>query len=122
MTLLPEIISEACDGNRASFTLRIPPELAHFPGHFPGRPLLPGVVEVDWAVRLGLRHFMLATERFSALKGLKFNSPILPGTVLQLTLTWSDGKSRLDFIYQVGARACATGQILFAQQQAGEAA
>lgn len=114
MTLLPDILAETGDGNRAEFTLHVPEDLAHFPGHFPGQPLLPGVVQIDWAVRLGQRRFALPAGRFSALKGLKFTSPVLPGTTLTLALNWLPDKSRLDFSFTAGDRACAAGQILFA--------
>jgi len=33
--------------------LRVPPDLEYFAGHFPGIPILPGVVQIDWSVRLG---------------------------------------------------------------------
>ncbi len=110
----PEILEESVVDNRAEFSLLVSPDLAHFPGHFPGQPLLPGVVEIDWAVRLAQRHFTLPSQRFSALKNLKFTSPVLPGTTLKLVLLWSAEKSRLEFTYTAGERACATGHLLFA--------
>ncbi|MGE5386493.1 MAG: hypothetical protein ACM3SV_11480 [Betaproteobacteria bacterium] len=114
MTFLPQILQESVEGNRAEFSLHVPKDLAHFPGHFPGQPLLPGVVEIDWAVRLAQRHFTLPTRHFSALKGLKFTSPVLPGVTLKLVLLWWEEKSRLDFAYSAGERPCAAGQVLFA--------
>lgn len=114
MSFLPEILAESGTGDRAEFSLRVPPDLAHFPGHFPGQPILPGVVQIDWAVRLAKRHFELPAERFSALRGLKFTSPVLPGATLQLSLTWVADKSRLEFSYRAGERPCAAGQIVFA--------
>ena len=113
MILLPEILTESCEGHTANLQLRVPPELAHFPGHFPSNPLLPGVVQIDWAVRLAERHFSLPRQRFSQLKGLKFTSPVLPGTELNAQLTWLEEKSRLEFTFSAGSRACAAGQIIF---------
>lgn len=110
MSFLPEILAESGTGDRAEFSLRVPPDLAHFPG----QPILPGVVQIDWAVRLAKRHFELSAECFSALRGLKFTSPVLPGATLQLSLTWVADKSRLEFSYRAGERPCAAGQIVFA--------
>lgn len=116
MILLPDILAESCAGQTLHLRLRVPPELAHFPGHFPAQPILPGVVEIDWAVRLAERHFKLPRQRFSQLKAVKFTSPVLPGTVLDACLTWLEEKSRLDFAFTAGNRACASGQIVFAAE------
>lgn len=113
MKLLPDILAETREGATARLRLRVPADLTHFAGHFPGCPILPGVVQVDWAVRLAERHFVLPRGRFSHLKSLKFTSPVLPGAALELSLTWSAEKSRLDFSFRSGERACAGGQIVF---------
>ena len=118
MILLPEILSETRTGPTLHLTLRVPPELAHFPGHFPAQPILPGVVEVDWAVRLAERHFKLPRQRFSQMKRLKFTAPILPGAQLEASLTWLEEKSSLDFVYTANGRVCASGQIVFAAETA----
>lgn len=52
-----------------------------FPGHFPGRPILPGVVLVDQAMRLAAQ----AIGPGVAIRGLgnaKFFQPVAPGTSL----------------------------------------
>ncbi|HRE16018.1 MAG TPA: hydroxymyristoyl-ACP dehydratase [Rhodocyclaceae bacterium] len=113
MNLLPDILEEAVDGPRATFRLFLPADFVHFAGHFPGQPILPGVVQLDWAVRLGKRHFALPRERFSQLKGLKFTSPVLPETTLDLSLHWQADRQRLEFAYHAGDRACSSGQIVF---------
>lgn len=57
--------------------------LAHpaFPGHFPGRPILPGVVLIDQAIRLGAG-ILSPGVAISGLGNAKFFQPVLPGTVL----------------------------------------
>jgi len=56
-----------------------------FEGHFPGLPILPGVVQIGWAV-----HFAGVTCGFdggvSALEQVKFKRPIRPGARLTLHL------------------------------------
>ncbi len=52
-----------------------------FPGHFPGRPILPGVVLVDQAMRLAAS----VVKPGVAIRGLgnaKFFQPVAPGTSL----------------------------------------
>lgn len=113
MILLPEILAETQEGQTLRLKLRVTPELTHFCGHFPVQPILPGVVEIDWAVRLAERHFSLPRQRFSQLKNVKFTSPVLPGTVLDCILNWSEEKARLEFSFAADERACSAGQIIF---------
>ena len=113
MTLLPDILAETRDGQTVRIKLRVPLQLVHFSGHFPAQPILPGVIEIDWAVRLAERHFALPRQRFSQLKNVKFTSPVLPGTLLDCILNWSEEKFRLEFSFAAGGRPCSSGQIVF---------
>lgn len=61
-------------------------DLRWFAGHFPGRPLLPGVVQIDWAVSQGER-LGFGADRFTGWTGVKFPTPLLPETVVGLCLT-----------------------------------
>ena len=55
--LLPQVLSSTASGDRATYRIRVPPALEHLRGHFPGFPILPGIVQLDWAVRFGRLHF-----------------------------------------------------------------
>jgi len=87
-----EIVGVEDGGGRASRTIRIeaPTGLACWPGHFPGRPMLPGVVQVDWALR-EIERWRGRRPSFSAIEGLKFRRPVLPGESIVLELrTWGE--------------------------------
>lgn len=112
-TLLPKILSEVVHATGAEFSLRVFPELAHFAGHFPGTPILPGVVQIGWAIQLGERHFIWG-GRFSALEQIKFQALILPDARLTLELTWHKEDHKLGFRYRAGDRQHSSGRIVFA--------
>lgn len=59
--------------------------LSVFDGHFPKTPILPGVAQLDWVLRLGHTCFDLP-KTFVRLEALKFVSPVVPGTKLYVSL------------------------------------
>ena len=80
----------------AAYALAVEPGHPAFRGHFPGRPILPGVVQVDWALRLGAERFG-PLGAFRALEHLKFQAVIQPGEPLRLTLAWDPARRELAF-------------------------
>ena len=64
----------------------LPVDLAadHMAGHYPGYPILPGVVVIDWVLQaLEALHPGL---QLRSLDRARFVRPLLPGDVLELTL------------------------------------
>lgn len=110
MTLLPETLSSLAEGSSATYRLRVSPEIEHFRGHFPGLPLLPGVVQLDWAVRFGRRHFA-GLERSTGIDNFKCQAIIFPGA--ELTLELKRDARGLRFRYFDGERVYSAGLILF---------
>jgi 3-hydroxymyristoyl/3-hydroxydecanoyl-(acyl carrier protein) dehydratase len=90
--------------------LHVPPALAHFPGHFPGLPILPGVVQVDWAVRFAREHLGIAGE-LDRLENVKFLALVRPDARLQLELR--GGAAQVDFVFASTARRYSSGRAHF---------
>lgn len=111
--LLPEVRELQCndDKTQVSLVLRVQSELDYFEGHFPGQPILPGVVQVDWAVRMA-HQYLTVKGSFSALEKVKFQSLVLPEATLTLALTWHDHKQAIAFSYQNVDRQCSSGMIV----------
>jgi acyl-coenzyme A synthetase/AMP-(fatty) acid ligase/3-hydroxymyristoyl/3-hydroxydecanoyl-(acyl carrier protein) dehydratase len=105
-------LTESAGGDTLHYELRVPPTLVHFAGHFPGLPILPGVVQVDWAVRLAAEN-LPAVRAVASIDRLKFMAPVPPGAVLALTLTHDAARRRVQFAYRLDGRECASGVIVY---------
>ncbi len=110
-TLLPEVVSQVQTDGEWALELDVPLDLAHFSGHFPKTPILPGVVQVDWAQSLA-RGLMELPPRFAGMEVLKFQQLARPGDRLQLHLRFDAERGKLYFSYRNGEAACSSGRIL----------
>jgi hypothetical protein len=97
---------------QAVAALDISADLRVFDGHFPGTPVLPGVAQLDWAIRLGTEAFAIEL-RFLRAEQLKFQQPVLPPLALRLHLEWQPGAGRLAFRYVSDAGTHASGRLVF---------
>jgi len=110
--VLPQIdsIERTPDGVRLRFV--VSPASRYFDGHFPGCALLPGVVQIGWAVEFARLEIPL-TGRFRALAAVKFTRVITPGSAVSLHLSGSADRRELTFEYRSGDSACSGGRVLF---------
>jgi len=107
-----ELLAEWDQAEGIAFEMRVPHTLVHFAGHFPGLPILPGVVQVDWAMRLA-HDWIPDVREFASVEQLKFMAPVPPGAVLKLALTHDAPRRRVAFAWRLGERDCASGVIVY---------
>lgn len=108
--LMPTPDWQARDHQQATATLLATAELAAFEGHFPQVSVLPGVVLVDWAVRLGREAFGVAGH-MQCMEALKFQQLVRPGTLLTAELDWRPGQLGFRFTSARGVHA--SGRLRF---------
>ena len=112
MLLLPEIDAlERAEGH-LNLRLLIPESICYFEGHFPGCPVLPGIVQVGWAIEFARRHIPFS-GRFRSLAAVKFMRVIQPNTDVALRLAADANLLELSFEYRLSGEPCSSGRVLF---------
>nr|WP_240324396.1 AMP-binding protein [Trinickia diaoshuihuensis] len=107
-----EVLAQYAHEGVLHYELRVPETLVHFAGHFPGLPILPGVVQIDWAVHLGAEHWP-EVRSMRAVERLKFMAPVPPGAILHLTLAHDEARRKMRFAFRLGQRDSASGVIAY---------
>ena len=88
--MLPPLTSETLAADGLRWTFIVPPDLPFFEGHFPGHPILPGVVALAWMLQAAER--LLARPLGAVeLLNVKFQVVIPPGAELTLTVDVKTG-------------------------------
>jgi 3-hydroxymyristoyl/3-hydroxydecanoyl-(acyl carrier protein) dehydratase len=100
------------NGGRALLELVAPRDLLYFDGHFTGRPILAGVVQIDWVMALGRRYFDLPPS-FRGIHALKFLRVIRPELPVRVELIHEPPKRTLSFKITSHTGTHASGRILF---------
>lgn len=113
MAQLPGILAESGTPTSRRYRLQVPLDADGFAGHFPGLPLLPGVVQIEWSLRLAQPHFKLSGP-FSHISALKFMRVIRPGATISLDLRYDSDRRELAFGYfDADGAASSSGRIGF---------
>jgi 3-hydroxymyristoyl/3-hydroxydecanoyl-(acyl carrier protein) dehydratase len=107
----PEVLEQVETDGEWSLQLSVPPDLAYFSGHFPKAPVLPGVVQVEWALNLG-RQLLNPPGKFAGMEVLKFQQLVRPGDEVQLHLRFDPERGKLYFAYRNDTATCSSGRIL----------
>jgi acyl-CoA synthetase (AMP-forming)/AMP-acid ligase II/3-hydroxymyristoyl/3-hydroxydecanoyl-(acyl carrier protein) dehydratase len=110
---LPQVVADSSDGLARTVDLRIDEQLRWFRGHFPSVPVLPGVVQLDWAAHFGAPLTKHA-GRFERLQRVKFNHAMLPGVDVRLALRYDAEKRSLSFTFSNAERTFSAGRFVYA--------
>lgn len=98
---MPQVLSvqRQADPGRIRFTLGIPASLNVFAGHFDGAPIVPGVVQIHWALKLASQYLReISPQDIAHMEAVKFQHVMVPGNELALELELST--SKLLFVFQ----------------------
>lgn len=92
-----DIRGDAAAG-KVTLTLAVAAGLDVFNGHFDGAPVVPGVVQINWALKLANQHLReLSPLAISHMEAVKFQQVMLPGSELQLDLALNANKLQFEF-------------------------
>ena len=90
----------------------VPADLLFFNGHFKGHPVLPGVVQIDWAIAFA-EELLGVQNTFSEMRQLKFQNLILPDAAIKLSLSFDEEKNILVFRYFINDNTLSSGRIVY---------
>ena len=115
-------VDEVVPGERAVARYRVSGDEVFLPGHFPGNPIFPGVLQLEALAQVGALA-VLADERFTGklplfggVETVRFRRRVVPGDELVLDVAlervstrggWGTGRATVD-----GELAC-EGRLLF---------
>jgi acyl-CoA synthetase (AMP-forming)/AMP-acid ligase II/3-hydroxymyristoyl/3-hydroxydecanoyl-(acyl carrier protein) dehydratase len=100
------------DAQRVVLELTAPSNLFYFDGHFPGVPILAGVVQIHWVIAYGQQCFDLPPV-FLGIHALKFQRIITPEKPFTLELVHEPAKSCLSFKITSRVGMHTSGRVMF---------
>ncbi len=98
---------------RAVVEFHVDGDLEPLEGHFPQVPITPGVAQIDWVIGWSCEAFGLPA-RISRLEAIKFQSLVVPGQTLVVTLDFNAEKRAVSFAVTRDGAQCSSGRVVFA--------
>lgn len=112
MNGLPNVIARRADAEQMELQLDVAADCPWFVGHFPGQPILPGVVQIGWAAHFAGELIEHDTPP-AVLDRVKFKRPIGPGARLTLHLKRTGDKISYEYLLtEAGDAVSASSGVL----------
>lgn len=121
--LLVDKITEFEEGKRIKGIKNVTANEPQFTGHFPGNPIMPGVLITEALAQVGAVMLLSMPENkgklgvFTGINGFKFRRQVVPGDTLVLEaelLTYRHGMGKAQVKATVDGQMAAGGEISFA--------
>jgi len=106
----PIVLEHRVRAGSAEIALVVPRDLHFFRGHFPGAPVVPGVVQIKWAISLAQRYLGIGHD-FAAMEKVKFQRAMTPESRVTLTLEYIAAAQTLRFSFASRDGRCSSGQL-----------
>ncbi len=97
--------------NLLIFIGKVPLDLVYLKDHFDKFPLVPGVIELQWAVDK-IKQFFDRKVEIKSINKLKFQKFLCPNDIFELTIKWEENKNRFIFALKTENEVCGSGIIL----------
>ena len=121
--LLVDRITDCTPGESAKGIKCVSANEMQFMGHFPGNPIMPGVLILEALAQVGAVAALSLPENkgkivlFGGIKNARFKQRVIPGDVLELETTMVQRKGPVgiaDAVAKVNGKVAASAQLTFA--------
>jgi len=108
---MPRVLSREVRDESLHLHIAVDEDLDCFPGHFPGFAVLPGVVQLHWAIRFAREHFRFDDDPRDV-RRLKFKSVVVPPATMHLTVV-RNGPADVSFLFEGDGTEYSEGRLRF---------
>jgi 3-hydroxymyristoyl/3-hydroxydecanoyl-(acyl carrier protein) dehydratase len=109
---MPEPQSVIQTENCMTFGMQVRRDLNCFPGHFPSRFVLPGVVILDWVMDLAREKMGLRASAPVQMEAVKFRHPIEPNRDILLEIRYLVEKDKIVYRLYSDDTEFSSGRVL----------
>jgi 3-hydroxymyristoyl/3-hydroxydecanoyl-(acyl carrier protein) dehydratase len=107
----PIVLQHRVRAGSAEIELVVPDDLYFVKGHFPGAPVVPGVVQIKWAILLAQQYLALSGG-FTAMENVKFQRVMTPRSRVALTLEYAEAARKLHFTFASADARYSSGRVV----------
>lgn len=107
----PIVVEHRVRGDSAEIELVVPHDLYFLRGHFPGASVVPGVVQIKWAILFGQRYLAIG-KGFTGMENVKFHRVMTPDSHVTLTLDYASAARKLRFAFASAQGRYSAGRVV----------